>query len=266
MAARTASASTLAWWSALMTSAVSRISGNETATRATSLLSTIVSPLASRISPRGADNDDAKKCCRVARIDHCFPSTTCTFAARATRPIANKTKKPCTMAARLGAFILTSPWKYYNLPVGRHVHAQATLHRCAERLSARSGADLGFQASSLALQAGAFCFQHREPLRLTDADRSPPDDGQRAHEERAEKQPDQTATAQSYAAFRHARRRALLERGFFVPSMSVGLSPRLVTSSPRALPRQVHVSCFGGQMQARLQFPIASLTQPSSPE
>src|SRR6266566_850817 len=202
-----------------MNNAVSRTSGSATATRVISLLSTRVLPLASRISPRGADNEEAKKCWRLARAAHCFPSTTCTFAACAMRVMANSTKKPWTTAARLGAFILPRPWEYDYLLIGRNMHPKAALDGSAQRLPARRVANLGIEACPLALQRDALRVQHGETLGLADADGSPPYDRERYKDESAQHQPNQAAPSQSYAALRHARSLALRERGLVLVSM-----------------------------------------------
>src|SRR5436190_9597248 len=185
IAAWSASAPPRARWSALITNAVSRTSGSAIATRVISRLSTRVLPPASRISPRGAASGDAKKCCRFARTDHCLPSATCTLAARATSVTANSTKKPWTIAVRLGRFISRSR-KYDNLLVARDVHSQPPFDTGPKILSARRVPNLRREARALALQSGAPGIEHGKLLGLANADRPSPDDRQRDQDERAE--------------------------------------------------------------------------------
>src|SRR4051812_18902630 len=128
------------------------------------------------MSPRGADSGDAMKCWRVARAAHCLPSTTCTFAARATSASANSTKNPCTTATRLGGFIVARARKNHDLSVSGNVHAEPALDGDAECLPRRCITNLAFEIRALALERPSSAVERRQTRGLADADRPSPDD------------------------------------------------------------------------------------------
>jgi len=136
----------------------------------------------------------------------------------------------------------------------------------AQRLPRGGITNFALEACPLPLQADAPGVEGSESLRLADSDRAPPHDRKSNQHEDAEYEAYQGPAPECYAAFRHARSLALRERGFTPVSAGLATSARLVMSSPSALPRQVHWSCFGGQMQSRLHSRIVCLTSLSSPE
>src|SRR6476469_885116 len=176
MAARTVRGSILARRSELMTLAVSRTSGSASATRVSSRLSTSMSPLASRMSPRGAGSFDAAKCWRRAFFDQSLPCTTCTFAACAISASANRTKAPWTTATRLGPFIASLTRQNHDLVVRWDMHAQPGLGDGAEALARRCIANLALDPRALALELGASVLELGQSPRFADSDRPSPDD------------------------------------------------------------------------------------------
>ena len=129
------------------------------------------------------------------------------------------------------------------------MHAKTMFDRGAQCLSRGRVADLALEACPLALQLDALRVERGKPLRFANPNRAPPYDRERDEYERAECQGHEGPPPKSYAAFRHARSLALREREFTAVSAELAASARLVSTSPRDLPRQVQWSCFGGQMQ-----------------
>jgi len=121
--------------------------------------------------------------------------------------------------------------------------------RGTQRLSRGSVANIALEPGPLALQLNALRVERCEALRLAYSDRTPPHDRERDEHEGAEYEGHEGPPPECYAAFRHARSLALREREFTAVSAGLAASARLVSTSPRALPRQVQCSCFGGQMQ-----------------
>src|SRR5690606_32671038 len=104
--------------------------------------------------------------------------------------------------------------------------------------------------------------QHLECTALT-----PDDQAQRRQQDRErERETDHSTRTAHHAAFRHARRRALRERGLRSTSSGVGATGRRVSTPPSGSPRQRHTGSSGGQTHPRLHSRNASFTRRSSSE
>lgn len=114
------------------------------------------------------------------------------------------------------------------------MHSELTFSDNAEPLPTRCVADLALQSRALALELVALSVEGREPLRLVDADRSPPHDGQCDENESSKDQRHQRSPSEGYAALRHARSLALRERGLEAVSGLPAITARFVTSLPSA--------------------------------
>ena len=168
----------------------------------------------------------------------------------------------------LAAFVIVAlsiVWRR-TIGIGESERLALLDSRRAERLTGGCVADFAFEPSALAFQSRAFRLELGQALGFTDADRPPPDDGQRDEHERAEDDSDESPAPHAYAALCHARSLALRERGLRAVSFGLAVVARLVRSSPRDFPRQVHWSCLGGQMQEELHSRMVCLTRRSSPE
>jgi hypothetical protein len=93
------------------------------------------------------------------------------------------------------------------------VHAELTFSHNAQPLPTRCVADVTLQPGSFSLELAAFSVERGESLRLADADRPPPHDGECDENETSKDQGHEGSPSQRYAALRHARSLALRERG-----------------------------------------------------
>ena len=146
------------------------------------------------------------------------------------------------------------------------MHPEPTLGGNTKALPRRGIPNLTLEPGALAFELRSFHVELREGLGLPNADRSAPYDRQRDENESGEHQGDQGSTPKRYAALRHARSLALRERVLEFLSASLATTARLVRTSPRACPRQVHCGCLGGQMHDRLHSRIVCFARRSSPE
>src|SRR5690606_14601863 len=121
---------------------------------------------------------------------------------------------------------------------------------------------------TLRLQHRSFTPHRVEPAQHLQRATLPPDHEAQRREQRREAQghPNHARLPPHHAAFRHARSRALRDRGFDSTSAAVGATGFRVSVSPSGRPRQRHTGSSGGQMQARLQSRNASFTRRSSNE
>ena len=114
------------------------------------------------------------------------------------------------------------------------MHSELALRDNAQPLPTRCIADIAFQSRALALELVSLSVECRESLRLTDAECSPPHDGQRDENESSKDQSHEGSPSQCYAALRHARNLALRERGLEAVSVRLAIIARFVTSLPNA--------------------------------
>ena len=222
-------------------------------------------PLASSISPRGADWAAAKKCCRLARalplvaVDDLHLG-----GARHQRQREEDEERVNDRDA---------VWGFHRVARGRIITC-FSVGMCMPSLCSTAAPSVcrvdaaRISPSRRALSPSSSARRRvelRQALRFTDADRAAPDDGKRDEHESGENDPHHGPSAHGYAALCHARSRALRERGLSAVSSGLAVRARLVSSSPSAFPRQVQWGCFGGQMHAWLHSRIVCLASRSSP-
>lgn len=146
------------------------------------------------------------------------------------------------------------------------VHVQSLLGDRLQPRPAGSITNRRFEFDALRLERVELSLTLPDFDLLHDAVSSPCYDACRHQDETNQHERNERPPAGGYAAFRHARSRALRARGFRATSSSEAVIARLVIVVPSGRPRQVHTGCFGGQMQAALHSRKVFLTIRSSPE
>src|SRR5665647_3506219 len=138
----------------------------------------------------------------------------------------------------------------------------------SDRQNVRAGASLSYQlrkAGTLTLELCFLALQRsvRQALPVPVASTCDDRDGD---ENETHQSAGNHPTSELQPSLRHARRRALRERGFLAISASPAVMALRVINSPSAFPLHVHVSWRGGQMQSRDHSRIWCLVMRSSPE
>src|SRR3569623_940220 len=160
------------------------------------------------------------------------------------------------------------PCEYHELRVVRNVHVKPLLDHRGERAAAHEVANLTAQLRTLRLELQALLLEREQRPRLRVPLRAAPDHGRTNEYEsqQCEGHPGPTARPRGYAARRHARRRALRERGVVASSRSPAVIALRCTFSPSATAPHTQTGWRGGQVHGLLQSRKACFTTRSSPE
>src|SRR5215207_877027 len=251
----------------------SRTSRGATLSRTSSRLSTSGKPVASRMSPRNGGISAAFTCCRAARRAHSAPCQSCTWPAR---PPSARAKSPSArwkMGMRLESLprgaATDRTLDDHDLTVVGHVHAKTLFRHRRESAATSERPDVTLELGTEGDELGPVAVEQADLARLGNAVAAPPND-QRGHEHEGHQDHGHLRAPPRLPPLHHARRQArsfaLRARGLRATSPSDARRAFRVTSSPSAVPPQVHTGCRGGQLQATLHSRKRCFTRRSSPE
>ena len=220
-------------------------------------------PLASRISPRGADKAPAKKCWRFARLTQSLAFDDLHLRGSRNERDREQHEEGVNDRDALRGFHLAASVEVSRPACRSECACRGDVRRRCRGSVARtrreSRSRVGRARPAAPRASRRACARRSDSLipivrRHTIASAT--------STKRGENDGHQRPSAKLYAAFRHALSRALRERGFVLVSVVLAVSARLVRTSPRDFPRQVHCSCFGWANAVAAPFADRVLDEP----